>query len=147
MKVVISVSILLLSVIISSKLSFHYKQRQDFLENLLDFLEYLYQKVSIERQPLSKVISSYNGDESANIFDINVLNELSYMEKDELVDINRFINNFGKSTGEIEKKRLKVFIEKVQENLEKAKEDKKKFVPLYFKLGVAFGASVVLIIL
>lgn len=160
MKLVIIVCIIILSGVVGYWIKLKYKNQKDFLVFIKNFLEFALIGVDIYKNNLQEIINNYKFQQknknakyvkffqkTANLqpFNVNFVDEYIF-DGVYLVEIKNFFNCFGKMDKESESEKIKKQITslesmiRISEKLEKEKGD------LYFKISLAIGVILGVII-
>lgn len=165
MKLVLIILLVVLCGAIGFGISNVYKQRKNFYESYLSFLEILKMEIGFSASKLDEIINksiSNLHNKDFNCLLKNYLNILSseasltneilfknikFLNENEKEDILLFFKNLGKTDVFNQVDIIKSKTESVKGQCEKLKKECEKFCPLYTKLGILSGLFLALIIL
>lgn len=160
MKLIILAGVIITFASIGFQVKNKYVKQKEFLIFLESFLNYLYINISIYKNNLDEIINNYliqqnikNAkyikfilkNDNLKRFDEKLLNDYIYNE--ELKNqINIYFNGLGKGTIQSECENSKYILACVKSNIEKTNEDIKQKGDLYFKIWLAIGVVVDIIL-
>lgn len=160
MKLVIIVCIIILSGVIGYWIKLKYKNQKDFLVFIKNFLEFALIGVDIYKNNLQEIINNYKFQQknknakyvkifqkTANPqpFNVNFVDEYIF-DSVYLVEIKNFFNCFGKMDKESESEKIKKQITSLESMIKSSEKLEKEKGDLYFKISLAIGVILGVII-
>lgn len=157
MKWVLIVLLIFMIMLIARAVSEQYKDRYDFYVNLKLFLNQFKINVSFKQEKVIDILNkttskkqftcfvdAYKSYLKTNELDLSQIKVLSLEEKESLIEI---VKNIGKFDVKNEIQQIDSFLVTVEENLNKATEDKNKLCPMIIKLSLLFAIGLAIILI
>lgn len=160
MKIVLCLFILVVCAGIGYALKWKVKKEQEFLEYLKDFANYLLANISLFKNNVVAIIDNYNitqknknakfneiFQKTSNFYQIenkNIAKHVSNESNQKI--ISEFLKNVGNNEYDYEKRKIEDFLKFLDEKLLILKNEKIKKSDLNFKLFLAVGAIICIII-
>ncbi len=133
-----------------------YVQRDEFFKELINFLHRLKNDISFRKIKLNELIDGYIS-KSKNKYSCIIAElfkncnmdgrNLRFLKNDEKMIINNFVSSLGSSSAEIEVSNIDNFIENIKSISLACEVERKKNGILYYKLSIAVGIVVCVLII
>lgn len=151
---IIGVLFLILSILISIKLSNKFTLRRKFYQELNEFNKKLEVEINYTKRSLNEICYNSNSIIS-NLIKSNLLKEnekfdakfYSFITNKELDEIIEYLNSIGIFDKNTQASVLKSKQLLLEEKLTKSKQLEEKYKPLYVKLGILIGIIILIIFL
>lgn len=161
MTYIIGVCILAISGVIGYCLSTSFSNKNQNIKCLLSFCDYLLGQIGFKQEKLENIFDSYiNGlpdkmKQSFLIYKQLMLNpdyvldksKLSFLNNAEIIEVTKFFKSLGTSCGEVEKDRINAFKKSLEGSFTKTIEKNAQNGGLSFKLSLAIGLVIAIIII
>lgn len=160
MKILICLIVLILCAGVGYALKWKAKKEQDFLEYLKDFTNYFLANISLFKNNVVAIIDNYNitqknknakfseiFEKTSNFYQIESKNVARYISDEANKNvICEFLKNVGSNEYDYERKKAEDFMKFLDEKIQYTKKEKIKKSDLNFKLFLAVGAVICIII-
>lgn len=160
MKILICLIVLILCAGVGYALKWKAKKEQDFLEYLKDFTNYFLANISLFKNNVVAIIDNYNitqknknakfseiFEKTSNFYQIESKNVARYISDEANKNvICEFLKNVGSNEYDYERKKAEDFMKFLDEKIQYTKSEKIKKSDLNFKLFLAVGAVICIII-
>lgn len=133
-------------------LSGKYSERKSFFEDFLFFHKHFKTEVSFTKKTVAEITETLKKDTDfyrllSGYFNDGTFIELKYLTEEENGFIKTYFSNIGVSDKYTQLEYYNSLNEKIENYTKTAQEDRKKYQPLYVKLGVLFGLIVFILLI
>ena len=147
MRYTLAILIVLVTTYMSKIFSQKYVLRAKFFFNLQGFLTELKRNIRVIKDPISKLALAEDSISYRIFQSPNSIYEIDYLKENEKEVLFQFFSNLGRYDSYMEEGRITDMEEYCSKLLDIAEREKTQKIPLYVKLGLAMGVSVVLILM
>ena len=147
MRYTLAVLIVLVTTYMSKIFSQKYTYRAKFFFELQNFLIELKRNIRIVKEPISKLGVKSDSTPYMMYKQPEYIQTLDYLKPNEKDVLQQFFSNLGRYDSYMEEGRIGDMEDYCNKLLVLAENEKKQKTPLYLKLGLAMGVSIVLILM
>lgn len=157
MKLVLIIVLICVIMIIATALSNQYKDKYDFYNNLINFLNQFKINISFKQEKIIQFLNKVKAKKQFTLF-IDAykdylnsgkldLTKITLLDCEEILELEEIIKSLGKYDIKTELTQLDLFISKMKIKQEKANEDKNKLCPMIIKLSLLFAVGLAIILI
>ena len=143
--------------LIATALSSQYKDKYDFYNNLINFLNQFKINISFKQEKIIQFLNNVKAKKQFTLF-IDAykdylnsgkldLTKITLLDCDDILELEEIIKSIGKYDIKTELTQLDLFISKMKIKQEKANEDKNKLCPMIIKLSLLFAVGLAIILI
>lgn len=157
MKWILITILIVIVMIVANEISRQYREKYSFYLNLKQFLNELKINISFKQEKILKFLDSRTAKNQFKLFlddyktylktnELN-LNNLKFLESEELAGLEKIIKDIGKYNSENEIYQIDSFLVLIEGSLLKAKEDQDKLCPMIIKLSLLFSIGLAILLI
>ena len=133
-------------------LSGKYSERKNFFEDFLAFHKYFKTEISFTKKTVAEIADNLKKDTDFyklfnEYFNNKNFTQLKYLTEEENGFIENYLTNIGVSDKYTQLEYYNSLDDKIENYTKTAQDDRKKYQPLYIKLGVLFGIIVFILLI
>ena len=161
MKFVLMIFIVAISGFVGNFFASKYVVRDKFFTDVIHLFNYIKNSINFKRQKLNDIIYEYQKNNENNKFmklissfvsggsvvKIEDLNELYFLTQDEKVNFVRFLNELGTADQVVENQNINNFIAIIESYKKDAEDKRRKNEGAIYKLSLAAGCAVCILII
>ncbi|MBE5734142.1 MAG: hypothetical protein E7347_03725 [Clostridiales bacterium] len=152
MKILISISIIILSTYIGFVMSGKFKEKETFFSLFYSFHEKLKREVVYSKKTIKSMLDEQEANDFKIIMEKFLKNEkinynIKYLKQDDLEFIKTYCENIGVGNSKSQIEYLSSVDKEVVKMLNICQDNAKKYTKLYIKLGFLIGLMIMVVIL